>query len=545
MPISFGLTSNLSIAQNLSVAGSGAFGAGVTLSSTTASSLLYSDSAKVVSSVTLASNLSLTTGTLALATALTSINSVTAASATDLTLSGGSSGASLVLGQGTTAGVTVSGTGSGATATAVNTGGLRSANFGLSTVSGGASYFGGMLSQSYSLATGPLAAYASSSGGLYAGFTSLTGFLRSVVDNSANPGAFEIQIGNGTSALTINSSRIVSIPGTTSASSSTVGALTIGNGTAATNVAIGGGNINAGGTITSGSYFSAPADSDFRLNYTYSRIAKGDGGGGFVSGYNVTYNGGVKHDSTGTIGATYHLPTGGISWYAAASQVAGTAATPAMSLATTGALSIVTSTASTSTTTGALQVAGGIGVAGASVFGSTVQTGKLGVGQASASQQLGITASSATTDFIAFSDSNTGGKQWLLGPSSATSFYIKNATDAITPLTITAAGAATFAGAVVTSSTTLSGAGAIPITTSLVKFTSTGGAQALTLANGTDGQRLTVVHDVDGGSGVLTPTTKTGFSTVTFTNAGDTVSLVYVTTRGWMVTGSYGVTIAP
>jgi hypothetical protein len=112
-------------------------------------------------------------------------------------------------------------------------------------------------------------------------------------------------------------------------------------------------------------------------------------------------------------------------------------------------------------------------------------------------------------------------------------------------------GAATFAGAVttqgiaVTSSTTLSGAGAIPITTSLVKYTSTGGAQALTLADGVDGQRLTIVHDVDGGSGVLTPTTKTGFSTITFTNAGDTVDLVYVTTRGWMVTGSYLATIAP
>jgi hypothetical protein len=42
------------------------------------------------------------------------------------------------------------------------------------------------------------------------------------------------------------------ISDTTSASSSTTGALTIGNGTAATNVAIGGGNINAGGTITAG-----------------------------------------------------------------------------------------------------------------------------------------------------------------------------------------------------------------------------------------------------------------------------------------------------
>ena len=108
-------------------------------------------------------------------------------------------------------------------------------------------------------------------------------------------------------------------------------------------------------------------------------------------------------------------------------------------------------------------------------------------------------------------------------------------------------GDVTMAGAAITSSATLSGAGAIPITTSLVKFTSTGAANALTLANGVDGQRLTIVHDVKGtlGTGVLTPTTKTGFSTITFTNAGDTVSLVYVTTRGWMVTGSYLATIAP
>jgi hypothetical protein len=50
---------------------------------------------------------------------------------------------------------------------------------------------------------------------------------------------------------------------------------------------------------------------------------------------------------------------------------------------------------------------------------------------------------------------------------------------------------------------------------------------------------------VDGGTMVLTPTTKTGFSTVTFTNVGDTVTLQFFTTRGWMVMGSYGVTVAP
>ena len=114
-------------------------------------------------------------------------------------------------------------------------------------------------------------------------------------------------------------------------------------------------------------------------------------------------------------------------------------------------------------------------------------------------------------------------------------------------MSLASSGVATFTGAVVSSSTTLSGAGAIPITTSLVKFTSTAAANALTLANGVDGQRLTIVHDVKGtlGTGVITPTTKTGFSTITLTSAGDTVDLVYVTTRGWMVTGSYLATITP
>lgn len=89
----------------------------------------------------------------------------------------------------------------------------------------------------------------------------------------------------------------------------------------------------------------------------------------------------------------------------------------------------------------------------------------------------------------------------------------------------------------------LSGAGAVNLTTLTTALTSTGADQALTLANGVDGQIKTIVHDVDGGSAVLTPATKTGFTTVTFTNAGDTVTLQYLATRGWFIIGSRGVTI--
>jgi len=89
----------------------------------------------------------------------------------------------------------------------------------------------------------------------------------------------------------------------------------------------------------------------------------------------------------------------------------------------------------------------------------------------------------------------------------------------------------------------LSGAGAVNITTGLTSLTTTGASQALTLADGAVGQIKIIVHTVDGGSAVLTPTTKIGFSTVTFTAVGDSVALIYTAT-GWAIFGSRGVTIA-
>lgn len=153
------------------------------------------------------------------------------------------------------------------TATAVNTGGMRSANFGLSTVSGGASYFGGAINSSSGATLGDLftvrkdgAAAAFVNGVILDNRTTTGAILQYFSDDGANtsytrlirygsthatkPGVFEIsQAGAGR----------VNITNATSASSSTAGALTVGDGTAATNVAIGGGNLNAGGTITGAS----------------------------------------------------------------------------------------------------------------------------------------------------------------------------------------------------------------------------------------------------------------------------------------------------
>ena len=98
-------------------------------------------------------------------------------------------------------------------------------------------------------------------------------------------------------------------------------------------------------------------------------------------------------------------------------------------------------------------------------------------------------------------------------------------------------------GRVVNSVQSLSGAGAVNLTTGLTSLTTTGSAQALTLANGTAGQVKTIVHAVDGGSAVLTPTTKIGFSTITFTNVGESATLVY-TAAGWAITALNGAVAA-
>lgn len=98
------------------------------------------------------------------------------------------------------------------------------------------------------------------------------------------------------------------------------------------------------------------------------------------------------------------------------------------------------------------------------------------------------------------------------------------------------------------STDTRSGAGAVSVTKETTKVTTAGVGDALTLADGVDGQTKIVVLDVltsGGHTAVLTPTTKTGFSTITFTAAGQTAMLKFYTTRGWMVIGNYLSTIAP
>lgn len=101
-------------------------------------------------------------------------------------------------------------------------------------------------------------------------------------------------------------------------------------------------------------------------------------------------------------------------------------------------------------------------------------------------------------------------------------------------------------GPVVTQATTTCGSGvlAIPITHRTVAKT-TGGVEALTLADGAFlGQRINIFLATDGGDGTLTPTTKSGFTTIVFADKGDVVDLEW-TTSGWIIVGSAGIAAPP
>lgn len=87
-----------------------------------------------------------------------------------------------------------------------------------------------------------------------------------------------------------------------------------------------------------------------------------------------------------------------------------------------------------------------------------------------------------------------------------------------------------------------SGAGAIPLTATLVKVTTTG-ADALTLADGVEGQVIIITMVVDGGNGTLTPANLAGGTTITFDAVGDTATLVFDGTN-WNVAGISGAVVA-
>jgi hypothetical protein len=89
---------------------------------------------------------------------------------------------------------------------------------------------------------------------------------------------------------------------------------------------------------------------------------------------------------------------------------------------------------------------------------------------------------------------------------------------------------------------THSGAGALDLTTYITHIVTTG-TDALTLADGQEGQEKIVVMKTDGGDGTLTPTTPAGFATITFTAVGQSCRLIF-TNAAWHLIGHNGCTVA-
>ena len=115
----------------------------------------------------------------------------------------------------------------------------------------------------------------------------------------------------------------------------------------------------------------------------------------------------------------------------------------------------------------------------------------------------------------------------------------KNATTGV--FTVSATYGASITGGV----QTLSGAGAADLTNLITELTTAGGAAAVTLADGTTSGQVKIINMiVDGGDGTLTPTTFANGTTITFDAVGESATLVWNSTIGWIASSTQGATIA-
>lgn len=361
-------------------------------------------------------------------------------------------------------------------------------------------------------------------------------------DFSGSTGTFKtstgaVTIGGGAAAITATSSAaaITLTAGAASTWSTSAGALNLSG--------FSGINLKVNGTTVADVGATAAADFTLAANKNLSAAA----GTGALTLSNMTGN--------------TALPTGNLAWAGAGTKTLSLAASGAAAVTSSaGALTLTGAAASTwSTSAGALAVSGFAGI-NLQVNGTTVAdvgattaanlTMAANKSLAFAAGTGAISAGSATGDTTL----TTGALTWAGAAGKAGS--VKAGTGAALTLGGNGASVASFdaaglgflmaSGKVVGfgAPQSLSGAGAVNVTTLATLYTSTGAAEALTLADGVmAGQIKFVMHIVDGGSGVLTPTTPTGFATITFTNVRDWAALIW-TGAAWAPLAYSGATFA-
>jgi hypothetical protein len=84
---------------------------------------------------------------------------------------------------------------------------------------------------------------------------------------------------------------------------------------------------------------------------------------------------------------------------------------------------------------------------------------------------------------------------------------------------------------------TRTGAGAVSVVVPITWIVSTG-ANALTLANGEEGQRKFIIMKTDGGTATLTPTNLGNGTTLTFDDVGDSADLLFTNGEWYFMGGT-------
>jgi hypothetical protein len=205
-------------------------------------------------------------------------------------------------------------------------------------------------------------------------------------------------------------------------------------------------------------------------------------------------------------------------------------------------------------TTGTLSVArGGTGVTTSTGSGSVVLdtspvltsptciTPTLGVATATSINKVAITqpATSATLTIANTKTLTISNSLTLAGTDATTmTFPSTSASIARTDAAQTFTGNQTFSGAFIQGVQALSGAGAVNITQPVTKFTSTATGNALTLADGVEGQLKTIVYVAEaagGDTGILTPTNLGAGTTITFNAVGDACVLQFLGSDWWAI----------
>lgn len=200
-------------------------------------------------------------------------------------------------------------------------------------------------------------------------------------------------------------------------------------------------------------------------------------------------------------------------------------------------------------TTGTLTVArGGTGTTTSTGSGNvvlstspTLVTPVLGVATATSVNKVAITAP-ATSATLTIADGKTltaNHSLTLAGTDSTTmTFPSTSATIARTDAAQTFTGTQTFSGPIVGGAQALSGPGAVNITQLTTKFTSTATGNALTLADGVEGQIKVIVYVAEAAgadTGILTPTNLGAYTTITFNAVGDACILQFLGTDWWVI----------